>query len=55
MRELWNDVDFWAAPGGASVEIHTLAEVESINRVLRNTSIMFDSDRHRWLFHVHLM
>ena len=55
IRELWADVDFWNAPGGGSIVIHTRAEAETINRVLRNTWISFEPERHRWLFHVHLV
>jgi hypothetical protein len=54
MRELWADVDFWAAPGGASVRINTSFEAQTINRVLGSCWISFEPDRHRWLFHVHL-
>jgi hypothetical protein len=55
MRELWEDVDFWAAPGGGSVRVETPTEAETINRVLRNCWVAFEPERHRWLFHVHLM
>jgi hypothetical protein len=55
MRELWADVNFWDAPGGGSVRIETAVETEAINRVLGNCWIVFEPDRHRWLFHVHLV
>lgn len=55
MRELWSDVDFWNAPGGGSVRVKTAVEADTINRVLGNCWISFEPDRHRWLFHVHLV
>ena len=55
LRELWLDVDFWAAPGGASVRINSAAEAETISRILGNCWISFEPGRHRWLFHVHLL
>lgn len=55
MRELWKDVNFWAAPGGASVRVETAEEVEIINRVLGYCQLAFVPGRHRWVFHVHLI
>lgn len=55
MRELWADVDFWAAPGGGSIRIESMAEAEAINRILGNCWITYQPARHRWHFHVHLM
>jgi len=55
IRELWRDINFLEAPGGSSVRIETSSEAETINRVLGNCWISFAPQRHRWLFHVHLL
>jgi hypothetical protein len=55
MRELWSNVDFWAAPGGGSVRVRTDLEADTINRVLGTCHITFAPGRHRWHFHVHLV
>ncbi len=55
MRALWPDVDFWAAPGGASMAVASEAEARTISKVLGGCGIAFDPDRHRWHFHVHLV
>jgi hypothetical protein len=55
MRELWPNVSFWTAPGGGSEPISTVQQAETINRVLGNCWISFDPERHRWLFHAHLV
>jgi hypothetical protein len=55
VRELWRHVDFWAAPGGGTIQIRAAEEAETINRILGDRRIVFDPERHRWLFHVHLV
>ena len=54
MRTVWPDVDFWAAPGGASKRVETAEEAEQISQVLEDCRIAFAPRRHRWHFHVSL-
>ena len=50
---VWRDVNFWGAPGGASVEIRDEITANMVSRILKDRQIAI-SEKHRWLFHVYL-
>ena len=57
VREIWPDVDFLVAPGGASMRDETAEELNAIRRILGEDHyfMSFDPGRHRWHFHFHLV